>query len=132
MNRFSMIGRLIKDPELRYNKDNLAISEPTIATNEKESQFIRVKIYGKQAENLNKYCKKGTLLAVSGTIKNNNYEDKEGNKHYEYSFIAQTVEFLSTQGKGEFTMEFEKYGRVPNAIAEELIKKYQDQKKAAK
>lgn len=95
MNRFSLIGRLIKDPELRYNKDNLAISEVTLATYEKETQFIRVKIYGKQAENMNKYCKKGTLIGVLGYIKNNNYEDKEGNKHYEYAFIVQNIEFLS-------------------------------------
>jgi elongation factor G len=47
-------------------------------------------------------------------------------------FGFSTILRSSTQGKGEFTMEFEKYGRVPNAIAEELIKKYQDQKKAAK
>ena len=46
-------------------------------------------------------------------------------------FGFSTILRSSTQGKGEFTMEFEKYGKVPNAIADELIKKYQDEKKAA-
>ena len=95
MNRFSLIGRLVKDPELRYTKSNKAVTEVTIATNEQESQFIRITIFDKQAENINKYCIKGSLIAVIGTIKNHNWEDRDGNKHYDYTFIGQNIEFLS-------------------------------------
>lgn len=97
MNRFSLIGRLVKDPELRYTKSNKAVTEVTIATNEQESQFIRITIFDKQAENINKYCIKGSLIAVIGTIKNHNWEDRDGNKHYDYTFIGQNIEFLSTK-----------------------------------
>lgn len=97
MNRFSLIGRLVKKPELRYTKTNKAVVEVTIATNEKESQFIPITFFKKQAENLHKYCDKGSLIAVSGTIKNHNWEDKDNNKHYGYTFMGQNVEFLSTK-----------------------------------
>lgn len=97
MNRFSLIGRLVKKPELRYTKTNKVVVEVTIATNEKESQFIPITIFEKQAENLHKYCDKGSLIAVSGTIKNHNWEDKDNNKHYDYTFMGQNIEFLSTK-----------------------------------
>ena len=48
---------------------------------------------------INKYCKKGDLIAVTGYIKNNNWEDDKGNKHYDYSFVASKVTFLATKNE---------------------------------
>lgn len=68
-------------------------------------------MFGKTAETCSEYCHKGDLIAIEGMIKNNNYEDKEGNKHYEHIFIGHRVEFLST--KGNYTQKEEKAENEP-------------------
>lgn len=102
MNKFQVIGRYTSDPELRYTKDNKAVANFNIAINngkdkngKEDTTFIKISVFGATAENIGKYSKKGDLILVDGMIKNNNYEDKDGNKHYEYIFIGNRVEFLS-------------------------------------
>lgn len=97
MNNFNCIGRLTYEPELRYTKENKAVCKITIAvTNGKDdTSFIPITFFNKTAENISKYCNKGSQVAITSTIKNHNWEDKEGNKHYDYSFIGQNIEFLS-------------------------------------
>ena len=99
MNSFSIIGRLTKKPELAYTKENKAIVKMNVAirNGKDDTTFLLIKSFGKQAENIEKYCDKGSQLAITGSIYNNNYEDKDGNRHYEYNFIAHTVEFISTK-----------------------------------
>ena len=98
-NIFMVVGRLTKDIELRYTKDNKAVCDVNLAINNAKDDvtFLRVSIWNKAAETTAKYCKKGDLLGVSGIIKNHNWEDEEGNKHYDYSFIASKITFLSTK-----------------------------------
>ena len=98
-NLFIATGRITKDLELRYTKDNKAVCEVSIAVNngQDDTTFIKTTLFGKVAETTSKYCKKGDLIGISGIIKNHNYEDKEGNKRYEYSFLASKVTFLSTK-----------------------------------
>lgn len=102
MNKFQVIGRYTSDPELRYTKDNKPVASFTIAINNgkdkngnEDTTFIKISVFGATAENIGKYSKKGDLILVDGIIKNNNYEDDKGNKHYDYQFIANRVEFLS-------------------------------------
>ena len=100
MNKFIMLGRITKDPELKYTEKQIPVAIFTIAINrpmqeEKRTDFITIKTFNKLAENIHKYCKKGSQISVEGTIQNNNYIDKDGNKRYEYSFIGQRAEFLS-------------------------------------
>ena len=102
MNKFQVIGRYTSNPELRYTKDNKAVANFNIAINNgkdkngnEDTTFIKISVFGATAENISKYSKKGDLILVDGMIKNNNYEDKDGNKHYEYIFIGNRVEFLS-------------------------------------
>ena len=97
MNNFNVVGRLTKKPELTYTKENKAITKMNIAirNGKDDTTFLIIKVFGVQAENVSKYCTKGSQLAITGTIRNNNYEDDKGNKHYEYSFIGQNIEFLS-------------------------------------
>jgi single-strand DNA-binding protein len=102
MNKFQVIGRYTTDPELRYTKDNKAVATFKIAINNgkdkngnEDTTFIKISVFGATAENIGKYSKKGDLILVDGMIRNNNYEDKDGNKHYEYIFIGNRVEFLS-------------------------------------
>ena len=102
MNKFQVIGRYTSDPELRYTKENKAVANFNIAINNgkdkngnEDTTFIKISVFGATAENIGKYSKKGDLILVEGIIKNNNYEDKDGNKRYEYIFIGNRVEFLS-------------------------------------
>lgn len=102
MNKFQVIGRYTNNPELRYTKENKAVANFTLATrNGKDKDgndditFIKIYVFGTTAENVGKYSKKGDLILVDGSIRNNNYEDKDGNKHYDYNFIGNRVEFLS-------------------------------------
>ena len=97
MNKFEVIGRLIKDPEIRYTESNKKVVSFTIAINNSkdDSTFIKITTFNGTADLIEKYTKKGDLIYIDGMIRNNNYEDKEGKKHYEYVFIANKVEFLS-------------------------------------
>ena len=108
INTFSVIGRITKPINLEYTKTGKPAIKLNLAINnaKDDATFLLIKVFGKQAENISKYCTKGSQLAITGTIRNNNYEDKDGNKHFEYSFIAQNVEFLSN--KGNSTTEVEK------------------------
>lgn len=97
MNSFSIIGRLTKDPELRYTVNNKAVATINIAVsnNKNDTTFLPIMIFNKLGESINEYCKKGDMLGITGIIKNNNWEDKNGNKHYDYNFIAQNITFVS-------------------------------------
>lgn len=100
-----LIGRITKDLELRYTKENKAVLEVPIAVNngENDTTFINVSVFGKVAENTAKYCSKGSLLGIRAIVKNHNWKDKEGKKHCDYSFIANQITFLSTNSKSTDT-----------------------------
>lgn len=100
MNIWYGIGNITKDPEVKYKPGNepLAVLKMTIAINEysndqETANFIQVTVFGKQAENCEKYLKKGSKVAVSGYIKTGTYE-KDGEKKYTSDVIARRVEFL--------------------------------------
>lgn len=98
MNKGIIVGRLTQKPELRYTNYNKAVSQFTLATevSKDETLFLRLSVFGRIAETLVEYCDKGDLIGAEYVIKNHDYEDKNGNKRYEYSFIANTIKFLAT------------------------------------
>lgn len=107
MNKVVLIGRLTKDPELRYTPGNgVAVSSLTLAvdnynskTGEKGADFIPVVVWGKSAENVAQYCKKGSQIAVSGRITNRSYDAKDGTKRYITEVVADMfngITFLSS------------------------------------
>ena len=100
MNSINVVGRITKNPELRYTSSNKAVMQLDIAINngKDDTTFLPITIFGKQAENIDKYCNKGDLLAIEGLIKNHNWKDKEEKMHYDYTFIVNRVDFLSTKG----------------------------------
>ena len=100
-NIFCGIGRITKNLELRYSKDGKPVLKFSIAINngKDDTTFLEVTSFNGIAENVSKYCKKGDLIAVTGYIKNNNWEDDNKVKHYDYSFIASKVTFLATKGE---------------------------------
>lgn len=100
-NTILMIGRITKDIELRYTPNNKAVATIYLAVqnSKDDTTFLPITIFGSMAETTNKYCKKGDLIGIRGIIKNHNWQDKEGNMHYDYSFIAERVSFLSSKAK---------------------------------
>ena len=75
MNKFEVIGRIIKDPETRYTKEGKGVSTFTIAVNNSKEDvtFLKITTFSGTSDLIEKYAKKGTLIYVDGIIKNNNY-----------------------------------------------------------
>lgn len=102
MNSVILIGRLTRDPELRYTngsqmaiaKFSLAIDRPSRQGEEKKTDFPRVTVFGKQAENCEKYLAKGRLVSVQGRLQTGSYQDKDGKTVYTTDVVADRVEFL--------------------------------------
>ena len=100
MNTVNLIGRLTKDPEIRYTKDNKAVCTFTIAVNRYKgmADFIRIEAWGTTAENCVKYLAKGKQAGVTGSLRNNRYE-KDGAK-YSFDYIyADRVDFIDWEKK---------------------------------
>lgn len=99
MNSVALIGNLTRDVELRYTGDNLATATFSIAINrgrDKGADYPRITVFGKQAENCDKYLSKGSKVGIIGRIQTGSYE-KDGQRVYTTDVVANNVEFLSTQ-----------------------------------
>lgn len=102
MNKVTLIGRLTKDPELKYTPGaGTAVTTFTIAVDrrftkdgQKEADFIPVVVWGKQAESTAQYVTKGKLIGVAGRIQVRTYDAKDGSKRYVTEVIAEEVQFL--------------------------------------
>lgn len=115
MNKVVLIGRLTRDPELRFTPGNgTAVATFTLAVDRRfskngEADFIPIVVWGKPAENLANYMSKGKLIGVSGRIQTRNYEAKDGHRVYVTEVVADEVQYLErgngvgrqTQGNGE-------------------------------
>ncbi|AOR24865.1 single-stranded DNA-binding protein [Clostridium taeniosporum] len=103
MNKVVLIGRLTKDPELRFTPGagaavttlTLAVDKYNSKSGQKEADFIPIVVWGKQAENTANYMSKGSQMAISGRIQTRNYEAKDGTKRYVTEVVATEVQFLS-------------------------------------
>lgn len=106
MNSVTLIGRIGNDLELKegkisYTKFRLAVDRPVRAGEEKQTDWIGIVVFGKQAETLCKYQKKGKQIAVSGYIQTGSYKNKNGDTVYTTDVIANRIEFLSGFEKSE-------------------------------
>lgn len=106
MNNVVLIGRLTKDPELRYIPESQnAVATFTIAVDrpfakEKQADFIRITVFGKSAENCERFLTKGRLVGVQGRLQTGSYKNKEGATVYTTDVVADRVEFLEWGDKG--------------------------------
>lgn len=105
MNKVVLVGRLVSEPDLRFVGEDSAVSSFTLAvdkynskTKEKEADFIRCKVWGKQAENLAEYMGKGDRIGISGRIETGSY-DKDGTKVYTTEVVCSEVEYLTDKKK---------------------------------
>lgn len=110
LNRSILIGRLTRDPELRYTPAGVAVTQFTLAVDrpfsnngEKEADFIPVVIWRQTAEACANFLRKGRLCAVEGRIQVRNYENSEGKRVYVTEVIADNVRFLERGEQQEST-----------------------------
>ena len=107
MNCVVLIGRLTKEPEVKYIPDSqmavatftVAIDRPVKSGQEKKTDFPRITVFGKQAENCERFLTKGSRVGIQGRIQTGSYTNKNGQTIYTTDVIADRVEFLSTSDK---------------------------------
>lgn len=105
MNRVVLVGRLTKDPDLRYTPNGVPVATFTLAVNraftnqqgEREADFINCQVWRKPAENAANYLKKGSLAGVDGRIQTRNFEGQDGKRVYITEVVAESVQFLETK-----------------------------------
>lgn len=110
MNKVLLTGRLTKDPELRYTQQGTEVASCTVAINtsygeKKQVDYINITAWGNLGKFLNKYYTKGQAIAVVGRLKNNNYEDKNGNKKYTTEVVAESIEFVGNKKQDDTVPE---------------------------
>lgn len=109
MNRTVLIGRLTRDPELKYTSNNTAVATFTLAVNRpfqgqdgvQQADFINIVVWRKLAENIKKYITQGSQIAVEGRIQTRNYDGEDGKKRYITEVVADNVHFLDTKKSRE-------------------------------
>ena len=109
MNSIQLIGRLTSKPELRYTSSNRAVSNFNIAVNRnftnadgsRDADFISCQVWNKQAENLVKYQDKGSLVAVEGNLRVEQYQVESGENKYKTYVAVNNIEYLSPAKSGQ-------------------------------
>ncbi|MBD1382635.1 single-stranded DNA-binding protein [Metabacillus arenae] len=102
INNVTLVGRLTKDPEIRYTAEGLPLANITLAVSrqfrnsagEIETDFVNCTLWRKTAENTSNYCRKGSVVGVSGRIQTRNYENSEGKRIYVTEVVADSVRFM--------------------------------------
>ncbi|WP_100406249.1 single-stranded DNA-binding protein [Bacillus solitudinis] len=107
LNRVVLVGRLTKDPELRYTPNGVAVGNFTLAVNRIRKQengpdadFINCVVWQKPAENVANYLKKGSLAGIDGRIQTRSYDNNEGKRVFITEVVAETVQFLEPKNSG--------------------------------
>ena len=106
MNKVFLVGRLTRDPELRYTSSNLATMRCAIAVDrqfaregeERGADFINIVAFGNRAETMSKYLTKGSQIAVDGRIQTGSYDGQDGKKVYTTDVVVENFQFLDTKG----------------------------------
>ena len=108
INRTVLVGRLTKDPELKYTPSGVPMARFTLAVNrpfsnqqgEKEADFINCVAWRKQAENLSNFMKKGNMVGIEGRIQTGSFEGQDGKRVFTTDVIADSIQFLEARGGG--------------------------------
>lgn len=106
LNRVVLVGRLTRDPDLRYTPNGVAVANFTVAANrpfrkengDQEADFINCVVWRKAAENLANYMKKGSMIGVDGRIQTRSYEGQDGKMVYVTEVLAENIQYLESRG----------------------------------
>jgi single-strand DNA-binding protein len=133
MNKVIMMGRLTRDPEVRYSNEGSAVSKFSLAVDRRykregqpDADFFNCVAFGKTAEFTEKYLKKGTKVVLEGELQNNNYTNKEGQKVYGMQIVVNSLEFAESKSSSnsdrESTQQVDSndFMNVPDVAEEEL------------
>ncbi|EAF8350933.1 single-stranded DNA-binding protein [Listeria monocytogenes] len=109
MNRVVLVGRLTKDPDLKYTPAGVAVATFTLAVNraftnqngERDADFIQCVVWRKPAESAANFLKKGSMAGVDGRIQTRNYEDNDGKRVFVTEVVAESVQFLEPRNNAE-------------------------------
>lgn len=109
MNRVVLVGRLTREPELKYTPSGVAVCTFTLAVNrpfknqngDQEADFINIVVWRKPAENAANYLKKGSLAGVDGQVRTRNYEGQDGKRVYVTEVVAESVQFLEPRNSSQ-------------------------------
>ena len=100
INRVCLIGRMTKDPELRRTNTGSSVTSFTLAVNRSDGQeadFIPCVIWNKGAENVERYCSKGSLVGIEGSLRSRSYDNSHGQKVFVVEVVCDSVQFLETK-----------------------------------
>lgn len=117
MNRVCLIGRLTAKPELRYTSSNLPYSRFSIAINrtfnnaqgERQTDFINIVVWRKQAENVCNFLDKGSQVSIEGRLQSGSYDGKDGQKRYTLEVLADSVQFLESKSQAQARVQASGY-----------------------
>lgn len=108
INRVVLVGRMTRDPELRRTNTGSAVTSFTLALNRNytsadgiQADYIPCVVWNKVAENVEKYCSKGSLVGVEGRLRSRNYDNAQGQKVYVVEVVCDSVQFLETRAARE-------------------------------
>lgn len=109
INNVVLVGRLTRDPELKYTGNNIAVASFSLAVNrnfkdangERETDFINCVIWRQQAENLANWAKKGALIGITGRIQTRSYENQQGQRVYVTEVVAENFQMLESRAARE-------------------------------
>lgn len=122
MNKVTIIGRLTKDPEIRYNTNGLAIARFNLAVNrrseEKKADFIPCIAFGKTAEVMEKYVFKGNKIGIAGHIQTGSYKNKDEKTVYTVDVIVDELEFLENKKNNGSAKEPAEGNNIPEGFEE--------------
>ena len=131
MNKVIMMGRLTRDPEVSSSANGTTFARYSIAVDRKfkkegepDADFFNCTSFGKQAEFVEKYLKKGTKVVVTGRLQNNNYTNKDGQKVYDVRIMCEEVEFAESKNSSESSnsgsADVTDFTNIPEGLVEEL------------
>ena len=128
MNVVVCVGRVVRDPEIRYTQEGLAIARWTLALQNKQrkddgsygADFPSFNAFGKTAEFVEKYIKKGTKICVRGHLKTGSYKDKDGKTIYTTDVVADEIEFAESKNAESTPASDDGFMDIPDGFDEEL------------
>ena len=120
INQVTLVGRLTKDPEIRVTNEGIPVTHLTLAVNRHfknqngqiDADFVQCTLWRKAAENTAQFCRKGSVVGITGRIQTRNYENNEGRRVYVTEVVAEGVQFL-----GKRVTESE-HGSIPVPVPE--------------
>lgn len=122
INRVVLVGRMTRDPELRRTPQGDAVTSFTLAVNrnftsrdgQQQADFINCVVWRKPAENVERYCSKGSLVGVDGRIQTRSYDNSQGQKVYVVEVLCDSVQFLNTRQEDQAPVDQQKVQQMAN------------------